>query len=109
MLGIVLAVFIAPAGVVEVREIEAVDFFILNQLEQFRQVVGVILGQREANADFQAKIPAQSNALERGFKSTVQTTEFIVSFTDAIKRNANVIEITLGDLADIVFVDQCTV
>ena len=34
MAGVVLAVLVAAPGVVEVREVEAVDAFVLDQLEQ---------------------------------------------------------------------------
>jgi hypothetical protein len=106
VLGVVLAILVATPGIVKVREVEAVDTFVLDQLEQFRQVVGVVLRHREADADLQAEITAQTYAFQRSFESAVHAAELVVRFADAIERDADVIEITLGNLIDIVFIDQ---
>jgi hypothetical protein len=68
-MGVVLAVLVAAAGVVEVREVEAVDALVLDELQQPRQVVGVVLRHREAHADLQAEVAAEADAAQRGSKA----------------------------------------
>ena len=85
VLGIVLAVLVAAPGVVEVRKIEAVDAFVLDQLEQLGQVVRIILGHGETHADLQPQITAQADTAERSFEGTLHSAERVMRFRNAIE------------------------
>ena len=54
------AVLVAAAGIDQVREIEFREAFALDEVEQARQLGGVVLGHGEADADLDAAVAQQS-------------------------------------------------
>ena len=68
--------------------------------------MGAVLRHREADTDFQAEIATQADAFQRSLESALHPAELVMRFANAVERHADVVEIALGNLVDVVFVDQ---
>ena len=80
-----------------------------DQLQQGRQVVGIILCQGEPDTDFYARIPTQTNAVQRFFEGTALATKAIMGLFDTVQADTDIIETNRRDRGDIALVDQGTV
>ena len=106
MLGIVGPVAVAPPGIIQMREIEFVDLFRFDQVQHFRQFVGIVQGHGEAQTDLDPGLQTQAHAGQRGLVSAFVTAKGIVCGADAVQGNANVVIAGRLDGLDIVAIDQ---
>ena len=101
-----LAVLVATTGIVQVRKVETVDPFILHQLEQSWQIVGVVLGHGEARADLETEVAAKAHPRERFLEGAFHAPEAVMGFTDTVEADADIVEIDFSDLLDVFLGDQ---
>ena len=105
-LGILGAVDVAAAGIVQVREIELVDLLIAHQLQQRGQVVRVQRRHREAQADLDAACAQQPHRRKAAVERAVQAPELVVRRGQAIEADADVVEARGGHAVGHRAVDQ---
>ncbi|MNQ96354.1 hypothetical protein D3C85_1119540 [compost metagenome] len=104
--GVAVAMLVAAPGVVEVREVELVDAFVAHQLQQCRQIVGVVLGHGVAHADLHAGVARQADAVQRQREAAVEAAELVVGGADAVEADADIVEADVGDAANVGRIDQ---
>jgi hypothetical protein len=103
---VVLAVLVAAPGVVQVREIEAVDALVLDQPEQAGQVLMIVLGHGEAHADLEPGIAAQADAGQRQVEGALHAAELVVRGAEAVEADADVVVADGADAVEHGRVDQ---
>jgi len=89
-----------------VREVEAVDPLVFDEGQQLRQIVRVLLGHREADADLQAEIATQPNTLQRCLEGPAHLPETVMRGADAVERHPDVVEVAVGDAVNVGRVDE---
>ena len=109
MMGIVLAILVAAASVVEMRQIELVDALFLHQLQQFRQISRIVAGQGEAHTHLDAAIQAQSNTVHGFIESAFLATEHVMRLAHAVNADTNVVVVDIRNGIDITLIDKRTV
>jgi len=108
-MGVGLAVLVAAPGIIQVGQIELVDPLVIHELQQLRQIAGVVTGQGETHPDLDAGIPAQANAVQRLVEATLTSTEFVVDLAHAIQTDADVVIADRRNPLDVGLADQGTV
>ncbi len=104
-MGVVAAVFVAAAAVVQMRQVKFVQPQIVHQLQQGREVLVVVLRQRKADAHFNAFVQTQTDAAHRRIERTLLPPELIVCVFDAVQADTDVLVLHVGYLVDVVFRD----
>ncbi len=84
MLGVFAAVLVAASGIDQMRQIELVDPLVVAQLQQVRQVLGVVLGQGEAQPDLDAARLAFAHAAQGIRKGPLDAAEPVVGRADSV-------------------------
>jgi hypothetical protein len=87
------------------REIEFRKALARDQIEQRRQLGGVVIGHGEADADLDAAIAQPPQAAERCLIGAFLAPEAIMRGADAVERNADVV---VADVADAIGVRAST-
>jgi hypothetical protein len=106
VMGVVLAVLVAAAGVVEVREVELVDALVLDQLQQAGRSWALSWVMVKRTPTLRPSVAAQADAVQRRVEGAFLAAEAVVGLADAVEADADVVESRLGDAVDVGFVDQ---
>ncbi len=106
MIGVGVAVAVAAAGIDEVREVELVETLRLHEVEHGGQAFDIALGDGEAQADLDAVLPEQADALKRGVVGARDAAEPVVDGADAVQAHADIVVADLGDALGRRLVDQ---
>ena len=95
--GVAPTVAVAPAGVIQVGQVELVDALGVHQLQQAGKVGGVLLGQGEAHSHLDALLPAHADAPQGPVEGTVEASEAVVGGPQAVQADAHVVVAHLAD------------
>ena len=97
------------AGIDQVIEARAVDAVCLHEVEDVVDLFPVVLVDREAQADLDARILGVLEALERRVEGALHAAETVVGFGISVERDADVGQADLGEAACELGRDQSTV
>ena len=98
--GVRSAVVVAPPGIVEVGEVKALDVLGFQEVENVRQLGGIVAGHGEAQAHLEAALAAQADALHGRLEGAGAPAEPVMGLAEPVDADAHVVVADGGDLAD---------